>query len=105
MPQLRQVFAGAALALAAVSAAACGGKSGMTGMGGMGGAAGRVGLGPVVDVVRPVDTAEVADPALVLWYDRPATLWMNQALPIGNGEIGGMVFGGTAIDHIQFNEK
>ena len=56
-------------------------------------------------MVRPVDTAEVADPALVLWYDRPATLWMNQALPIGNGEIGGMVFGGTAMDHIQFNEK
>ena len=100
MAQLRQFFA--ALALAAVSASACGGKSGM---GGMGGAAGRVGLGPIVDVVRPVDTAEVADPALVLWYDRPATLWMNQALPIGNGEIGGMVFGGTAIDHIQFNEK
>ena len=67
--------------------------------------AGRAGLGPIVDVVRPVDTAEVADPALVLWYDRPATLWMNQALPIGNGEIGGMVFGGTVIDHIQFNEK
>ena len=59
--------------------------------------AGRAGLGPIVDVVRPVDTAEVADPALVLWYDRPATLWMNQALPIGNGEIGGMVFGGTAM--------
>ena len=70
-----------------------------------GGMAGRAGLGPIVDVVRPVDTAEVADPALVLWYDRPATLWMNQALPIGNGEIGGMVFGGTASDHIQFNEK
>ena len=71
----------------------------------MGGAAGRAGLGPIVDVVRPVDATEVADPALVLWYDRPATLWMNQALPIGNGEIGGMVFGGTASDRIQFNEK
>jgi alpha-L-fucosidase 2 len=102
MAQLRHFFARAALALAAVSVAACGGKSGMTGTGG---AAGRVGLGPIVDVVRPVDTAEIADPALVLWYDRPATVWMNQALPIGNGEIGGMVFGGTAQDHIQFNEK
>ena len=33
-----------------------------------GGMAGRAGLGPIVDVVRPVDTTEVADPALVLWY-------------------------------------
>jgi alpha-L-fucosidase 2 len=92
-----------ALAVGVLSGPACGGgKSG--GMGGTGGG-GRPGLGPIVDVVRPVDTAEVADPALVLWYDRPATNWETQALPIGNGEIGGMVFGGTAVDRVQFNEK
>ncbi len=40
---------------------------------------------------------------LSLWYDRPAEQW-NQALPIGNGRFGGMVFGGTEIDRIQLNE-
>jgi alpha-L-fucosidase 2 len=96
---LRFVFALAALALAVSSGSSCGGS------GSAGGMAGRWGLGPIVDVVRPVDTAEVADPALVLWYDRPASNWETQALPIGNGDIGGMVFGGTPVDRIQFNEK
>ncbi|NLS91229.1 MAG: glycoside hydrolase family 95 protein [Planctomycetaceae bacterium] len=38
-----------------------------------------------------------------LWYDEPATTWM-EALPLGNGRLGGMVFGGTADERIQFNE-
>ncbi len=42
---------------------------------------------------------------LVLWYTSAATEWENQALPIGNGYIGGMIFGGAASEHIQFNEK
>jgi alpha-L-fucosidase 2 len=45
------------------------------------------------------------DHKLVLWYRTPATSWMTSALPIGNGRFGGMVFGGVAQDHIQFNEK
>lgn len=40
---------------------------------------------------------------LKLWYDSPATEW-TQALPIGNGRIGAMVFGGTAEDRYQLNE-
>ena len=43
--------------------------------------------------------------ALRLWYKQPATIWMQQALPIGNGSMGAMLFGGVAEDHIQFNEK
>ena len=39
-----------------------------------------------------------------LWYDRPATNWEKEALPIGNGRLGGMVFGGTDTEHVQFNE-
>lgn len=39
-----------------------------------------------------------------LWYDRPAQTW-TQALPIGNGTIGGMVFGTPAVEHIQLNEE
>jgi len=44
-----------------------------------------------------------ADPA-ILWYTAPAKQWMTEALPIGNGRLGGMVFGGVAREHIQFNE-
>ena len=39
-----------------------------------------------------------------LWYDRPAQTW-TQALPIGNGTMGGMVFGQPAVEHIQLNEE
>jgi len=41
---------------------------------------------------------------LHLWYDRPAISWMTEALPIGNGPMGAMLFGGTDIERIQFNE-
>ncbi|MDM0867417.1 glycosyl hydrolase family 95 catalytic domain-containing protein [Clostridium perfringens] len=42
---------------------------------------------------------------LALWYDEPATNWENEALPIGNGYMGGMVFGSVASERIQYNEK
>ncbi len=38
-----------------------------------------------------------------LWYDKPAGIWL-EALPIGNGRLGGMVFGGTQTEQIQLNE-
>ncbi|MEH1124899.1 glycoside hydrolase family 95 protein [Micromonospora sp. CPCC 206061] len=41
----------------------------------------------------------------VLWYAEPATHWETQALPIGNGALGAMVFGGVAVETVQFNEK
>ena len=40
-----------------------------------------------------------------LWYDKPATKWMQEALPIGNGYMGAMLFGGVEADQIQFNEE
>ncbi len=40
---------------------------------------------------------------LTLWYAQPAQKW-TEALPIGNGHMGAMVFGGTASERIQFNE-
>ncbi len=40
-----------------------------------------------------------------LWYDEPAEVWMTSALPIGNGEIGAMFFGGVAKERLQFNDK
>lgn len=39
-----------------------------------------------------------------LWYDRPAKAWMTEALPIGNGPMGAMLFGSTEVERIQFNE-
>jgi alpha-L-fucosidase 2 len=41
---------------------------------------------------------------LCLWSDRPAETWMTEAYPIGNGPMGAMLFGGTAIERVQFNE-
>lgn len=38
-----------------------------------------------------------------LWYKQPANGWV-EALPIGNGRLGGMVFGGTHQERIQLNE-
>ncbi|MHA7966540.1 glycoside hydrolase family 95 protein [Paenibacillus sp. CAU 1782] len=38
-----------------------------------------------------------------LWYDRPAASW-NEALPVGNGKLGGMVFGHPAEERIALNE-
>jgi len=38
-------------------------------------------------------------------YDRESSDWQQQALPIGNGYMGGMIFGMPGKDHIQFNEE
>lgn len=38
-----------------------------------------------------------------LWYEKPAAVW-EEALPLGNGRLGAMVFGGTVEEHIQLNE-
>lgn len=42
---------------------------------------------------------------LRLWYDEPAAEWMTSALPVGNGDMGAMFFGGVAHEQVQFNEK
>ncbi len=39
-----------------------------------------------------------------LWYDKPAEYW-EEALPIGNGRIAAMVFGGAENEEIQLNEE
>lgn len=44
------------------------------------------------------------NPSLVLWYDKPANGW-TEALPVGNGRLGAMIYGGNATDTIQFNEE
>ena len=39
-----------------------------------------------------------------LWYTEPATEW-TEALPIGNGRLGAMVYGGADKEHLQLNEE
>lgn len=41
---------------------------------------------------------------LRLWYDKPAQSW-NEALPIGNGRMGAMIFGNPVKERIQLNEE
>jgi alpha-L-fucosidase 2 len=49
-------------------------------------------------------TAEAQKQPLKLWYQQPAVKW-TEALPIGNGRLGAMIFSGVEQDRIQFNEE
>jgi alpha-L-fucosidase 2 len=44
------------------------------------------------------------NPSVVLWYDKPANGW-TEALPLGNGRLAAMIYGGSKSDTIQFNEE
>ena len=59
-------------------------------------------------IVSAALTLFVLSPSLLpaelkLWYRQPATEW-NEALPVGNGRLGAMLFGGVAKDRLQLNE-
>jgi alpha-L-fucosidase 2 len=53
--------------------------------------------------LRMTGKADAPQSALSLWYRQPASTW-EEALPVGNGFLGAMVFGGVPTEHIQFNE-
>ena len=56
--------------------------------------------------VSPLPKADGApQEKLTLWYTSPATDWMNEALPLGNGQFGATFFGGVEREEIQFNDK
>ena len=44
------------------------------------------------------------DPSTLLWYKAPASVW-EEAMPIGNGRLGAMVFGKNSEERIQLNEE
>ena len=44
-----------------------------------------------------------SEPCLI-WFDEPAADW-NEALPVGNGRLGAMVFGGVEAEHLQLNDN
>lgn len=48
--------------------------------------------------------AEELNPSTTLWYETEVKDWRD-ALPVGNGRLGAMYFGGVKEDHLQFNEE
>ncbi|MCA0753642.1 glycoside hydrolase family 95 protein [Paenibacillus sp. N4] len=47
--------------------------------------------------------SETKEHSLILWYKQPAAKW-EEALPVGNGRLGAMVFGGIGKERFQLNE-
>ena len=60
-------------------------------------------LAPASSLVHAASSAGFSPKPLSLWYREPAEEWV-QALPVGNGRLGAMVFGGIALERLQFNE-
>ncbi|MGN0999803.1 MAG: glycosyl hydrolase family 95 catalytic domain-containing protein [Faecousia sp.] len=56
------------------------------------------------DIGLPTADCKLRHNYLKLWYHEPASDWQSQALPIGNGNIGGMIFGKTDTERVQVNE-
>ena len=56
-----------------------------------------------VTLLLYIKSEEDESKAFKLWYKSPASQWL-EALPVGNGRLGGMVFGDPSKEHIQFNE-
>lgn len=60
---------------------------------------------PLLVALAPaILVAQAGDAAHVLRYEEPARQWV-EALPVGNGRLGAMVFGRPALERIQFNEE
>ena len=53
---------------------------------------------------KPVKNSPLPNSSETLWYDEPAKSW-TEALPIGNGRLGAMIYGKTDKEIIQFNEE
>jgi len=54
-------------------------------------------------LISPAWGSAAAD--LTLNYSQPAMRWQQEALPLGNGHMGAMIFGGIGREEIQFNEE
>src|SRR5580698_4208511 len=58
----------------------------------------------IIIVLLLVTAVRAGAQDLRLWYRQPAQKW-TEALPIGNGRLGAMVYGGVKEEHLQFNES
>src|SRR5690349_2632696 len=58
----------------------------------------------LLTAVSPFSQSYAQQRPLALWYQQPAAVWTD-ALPLGNGRLGAMVFGGVGEEHLQFNEE
>lgn len=52
---------------------------------------------------RSASRTEAGPAPLLLWYRQPARIW-TEALPVGNGRLGAMVYGGVSHERLQLNE-
>ena len=62
------------------------------------------GLALLLAALPAVHAVAQPAPSSTLWYRQSASEW-NRALPVGNGRLGAMIFGGRAEEHIQLNEE
>jgi alpha-L-fucosidase 2 len=63
-------------------------------------------LAPKVGTARSAGSGppdSVASGAPRLWFRKPAASWERECLPVGNGSLGGMIYGGTELEQIQLN--
>ena len=60
-------------------------------------------IGQNVSMSKAIDNKDF-NPAALLWYESPAEFW-EEALPVGNGRLGAMVFGKYGEERIQLNEE
>ncbi|WP_420320035.1 glycosyl hydrolase family 95 catalytic domain-containing protein [Flagellimonas sp.] len=61
-------------------------------------------LAVLVIILGAFQLSSQTSESLKLWYKNPAVDW-NEALPVGNGRLGAMVFGGIQEERIQLNEE
>ena len=57
----------------------------------------------LLPILFSCETKTEEKPGLCLWYNQPATVW-EEALPLGNGSTGAMVFGGVETEHYSLND-
>src|SRR3982750_1462559 len=60
--------------------------------------------GVALSAIGATAQEQPAGQPLTLWYRKPAEKWESEALPIGNGSLGAMVFGGVEHERLQLNE-
>jgi len=58
---------------------------------------------PAQGIVDAVPESQPAGSPLLLWYAKPAAKWI-EALPVGNGRLGAMIFGGVTSERLQLND-